>query len=114
MIFNQKQGFRILPHPLTNYDIQKYYQHEPRFFNGVYPRDNLPDKIKDGAYVINLDEYFHIENHWIFLYTLKNNVPCFHSFGVKHISKEIKIFVEKSIVVTNIFRIKAYDSVMCG
>ena len=33
-----------------------YYQNEPRF-NGVYPRDNLPDKIKDGTYVINLDEY---------------------------------------------------------
>ena len=35
--------------------MQKYYQNEPRF-NGVYSRDNLP-KIKDGAYVINLDEY---------------------------------------------------------
>ena len=45
----------MLPHPLTNFEIQKYYQNEPRF-NGVYSRDNLL-KIKDGVYVINLDEY---------------------------------------------------------
>ena len=42
------------PHPLTNFEIQKYYQIKPRF-NGVYSRDNLP-KIKDGAFIINLDE----------------------------------------------------------
>ena len=38
-----------------------YYQSEPRF-NGVYSRDNLPDKIKDGTYVINLDAYSDIWN----------------------------------------------------
>ena len=43
------------PHPLTNLEIQKYYQNE-RSFNGVYSRDNLPDKIKDGSYIINLDK----------------------------------------------------------
>ena len=42
-------------HPLTSFEIQKYYQNEPRF-NGVYSRDNL-QKIKNGAYIINLDEY---------------------------------------------------------
>ena len=51
------------PDPLTNFEIQKYYQKEPRF-NGVYPRDNL-QKIKDGAYVINLDEYSDIGTHWL-------------------------------------------------
>ena len=43
------------PHPLTNFEIQKYYQNEARF-NGAYSRYNLP-KIKGGAYVINFDEY---------------------------------------------------------
>ena len=57
----------ILPYPLTNFEIQKYYQNEPRF-NGGYSRDNLPSKIKDGAYVINLDEYSDIGTHWIGLY----------------------------------------------
>ena len=51
------------PDPLTNFEIQKYYQKEPRF-NGVYPRENL-QKIKDEAYVINLDEYSDIGTHWL-------------------------------------------------
>ena len=45
----KSKEFLILPHPLTNFEIQRYYQNEPRF-NGVYSRDNLPDKIKDGTY----------------------------------------------------------------
>ena len=49
------------PNPLTYFEIQKYYQNEPRF-NGVYSRDNLP-KIKDEAYVVNVDEYSDIETH---------------------------------------------------
>ena len=73
---------------LTNFEIQKYYQNKQRF-NGVYFRDNLPNKIKDGAYVINLDEYSDIGTHWIALYALNNNVTYFDSFGVEHISKEI-------------------------
>ena len=44
------------PHPLNNLEIQKYYENESRV-NGAYSRDNLPNKIKDGAYVINLDGY---------------------------------------------------------
>ena len=55
-----------MPHPLTNFEIQKYYQNEPRF-NGVYSRDNSP-KINDGAHVINLDEYSDIGTHWVALY----------------------------------------------
>ena len=58
------------PHPSTNFEIQKYYHNQPRF-NGVYSRDNLPN-IKDGAYVINLDEYSNIGTHWIALYVLNN------------------------------------------
>ena len=74
------------PHPLTNFEIQKY-QNEPRF-NGVYFKDNLP-KIKDGAYVINLDEYSDIGTHWVAL-CINNDVTYFDSFGVEHIPKEIK------------------------
>ena len=45
-----------MPHnPLIDFEIQKYYQNEPKY-NSMYSRNNLP-KIKDGAYVINLDEY---------------------------------------------------------
>ena len=76
------------PHPLTNFEIQKYYQNEPRF-NGVYSRDNLP-KIKDGVYVINLDKYSDTGTHWVALYVHNNNVIYFDSFSVEHIVKEIK------------------------
>ena len=89
------------PHPLTNFEIQKYYQNEPRF-NGVYSRDNLP-KIKDGAYVINLDEYSDIGTHWIALYVLNNDVTYFDSFGVEHISKEIKAFISNKNIKTKYF-----------
>ena len=70
-------------HPLTNFEIQKYYQNEPRF-NGVYSRDNLP-RLNDGAYIINLDEYSDIGTHWITLYVQNNDATYFDSFGVEHI-----------------------------
>ena len=62
----------IPPHPLTNFEIQKYYQNELRL-NGIYSRDNLP-KIKDGAYAINLDEYSDIGTYWVALWLYNNDV----------------------------------------
>ena len=115
-------------HPLTNFEIQKYCENEPRF-NDVYSRDNLP-RIKDGNYVINLDEYSDIGTHWIDLYVNNNennnnnnnNVTYFDSFGVEHVLKEIKAFINRPSssashnknTITNIFRTQANDSVMCG
>ena len=55
----------MIHHPLKNFEIQKYYKNEPRF-NGVYSRYNLP-KIRDGAYVKNLDEYSNIGTHRVAL-----------------------------------------------
>ena len=85
----------IPPHPLTNFEIQKYYQNEPRF-NGVYSRDNLP-KINDAADIINLDEYSDIGTHLVALRVNNNNVTYFDSFGVEHISKEIKAFINRPL-----------------
>ena len=76
-------------HPLTNFEIQKYYQNEPKF-DGVYSRSNLP-KIKDGAYLINLDEYKSIGAHWIALYVNANKIVYFDSFRVEHIPKDEKL-----------------------
>ena len=103
----------IPPHPLTNFEIQIYYQNEPRF-NGVYSRDNLPDKIKDGAYVINLDWYSDIGTHGEAIYVDTKTVTYIDSFGVEHISKEILKFINNKNITSNIFRVHAYDSVMCG
>ena len=100
-------------HPLTNFEIMKYYENELRFY-GVYSRDNLPKKIKDGAYVINLDEYSHIGTHWIALYLKNNDVTYFDSLGVEHLPKEIKAFINNKNIKTNIFKIQTYDSIMWG
>ena len=99
------------PHSLTNFETRKYYQNEPRF-NGIYSRDNLP-KTKDGAYIINFDEYSDIGTHLFALWVSNNYVTYFDSFGVEHIPKEIKEFVKNKNIKTNIFRVQAYDSVMC-
>ena len=76
------------PHPLTNFEIQKYYQNEPRF-NDVYSQNNLPKIIKAGAYGINLDEYVDFGTHWIALLCNRNEIVYFDSFVVEHVPKEI-------------------------
>ena len=77
----------MAPYALNNFEMQNCYQNEPKF-NGVYSRNNL-SKIKNGAYIINLDEYEPIETHWIALYVNAKNVTYYDSFGVAHVSKEI-------------------------
>ena len=103
----------LTPHPLTNFEIQAYYQNEPRFI-GVYSRDNLPYKIKGEAYVINLDEYSDIGTHWIALYVNNKTVTCFDSFRIEHIPKEVKKFLGNKNIISNIYRIQNYDSIMCS
>ena len=105
----------LLPfHPLTNIEISEYYNNEPRF-NGAYSRDNLPNKIKKGAYVINLDEYENTGTHWIALFVKTNEAIYFDSFGIEHIPKEINKFINNdttkpsaiACIKSNIFRIQA-------
>ena len=112
----------LLPfHPLTNIEISEYYKNEPRF-NGVYSRNNLPNKIKKGAYAINLDEYENTGTHWVSLFVKTKYTVYFDSFGVEHIPKEINKFIRSkelgsavnNDIKSSIFRIQAYDSIMCG
>ena len=83
------------PHPLTNFEIQKYYKN-------------------DGAYVINVDEYADVDTHWIALFCNRNEIVYFDSFGVEHVPEEIKEFIGGKNIKANIFRVQANDSVMCG
>ena len=102
----------MTPYPLINFEIKAFYQNEPRF-NGVYSRENLPDMIKHGAYIVNLYEYHDIGSYWIVLYVNNKTVIYFDSFGVEHIPKEIKKFINNKTIIASIFRIQTYDSVMC-
>ena len=99
-------------HDLTKFEIQKYYGNEPKF-NGVYSRNNL-SKIKDGVYIINLDEYEPIGTHWIALYVNDINATYLDSFTVEYIPKEIRKFIANKNMIKNICWIQAYDSILCG
>ena len=106
-------GFLMPPHPLANFEIQRYYENE-RIFIGVYSRNRLPKKIKDGAYVINLDGYEDVGTHWIALFCNKNEIVYFDSFGVEHVPEEIKEFIGNKNIIANIFRVQANNSIMSG
>ena len=119
----EKLNSLLLIHPLTNIELSQYYKNEPRF-NGVHSRNNLPKITKKCAYIINLDEYKNTGTHWIALFVKSNEVIYFDSFGIEHIPKEINKFIgnEESSsakarnkkIKANIFRIQAYDSIICG
>ena len=72
-------------HPLTNFEMQKYYQKEPKS-NGVYSRNNLP---KDGAYVIKFDELKTIETYWKALYMSGNNIKHFDCLELNIFQKKL-------------------------
>ena len=111
--------FLMPPHPLTNFEIQKYYENEPRF-NGVYSRNNHPEKIKEinlvykPWYVINLDEYADVGTRSIASFCNRNEIVYFHSFGAEHVPEEIKEFFGNENIIANIFGVRANSSVMCG
>ena len=90
---------------------EKYYDNEPRN-NGVFSRNNMTKKMKDGAYVINLD--VDVGAHWIALFCNRSGIVYFDSFGVEHIPEEIKEFIENKNIKANIFWVQANNSVMCG
>ena len=70
--------------------------------------------------VLILEIIYDIGTHWVALWVNNNNPTYFGSFGVEHISKEIKALIncplcsasQNKNIITNIFRIQAYDSIM--
>ena len=101
------------PHPLINFEIQNYFQKEPKFIFNVYSGNNL-SKIKDVTYIINLDEYESIGIHRIVLYVSAENVTHFDSFEVEFIPKEIRKFILNKNIITSIYRAEAHTSIMYG
>ena len=88
----------------------------------MYSRNNLPSKIKKRVYVINLDEYVNTGTHWVALFVKPKYTVYFDSFGIEHIPEGINKFINNDTTMSssleriksNIFRIKGYDSIMCG
>ena len=77
-------GFLMSSHPLKNFELERVYENEPRF-NAVFSRNNMPKKIKDGAYVISLDEYADVAH-----------------IGLLYFVTELKLF-SSIVLVLNIF-----------
>ena len=100
--------FFIPPHPLTNFEIQKYYKNEPRF-NGVFSRNNLPKsnfiecnsikKIEDGAYIINLEKYANVGTQWIVYFKKKMklfiSIVLVLNIFLKKLKNSLKNFLER-------------------
>ena len=99
-------------HPLSNIEITKYFNYEPRF-NGVVSRDNLP-RIKNGAFVIDLDEKQSKGTLWVSLLIDKYMVVYLDSFRIEYIPQEVLNKIKHKSITHNIFRIQDDDSIMCG
>ena len=111
MLLGTLAASRLAALPITSFKIRKYYQNKPKF-NSVYSRNDL-SKIKDGTHIIDLDEFESIRTYWIALYVNVENVTYFDSFEVEHTPKRIRKFMDNKNIITNIYRIQAYDSIIC-
>ena len=74
----------------------------------------MPERIKDGAYITNFDEYADVGTHWIALYCEQSEIIYFDSFGVEHVPKEVEKFIGHKNIKTNIFRNQSNNSIMFG
>ena len=102
------------PHPLSNFEIIRYFKNEPRFI-GVFSRNSLPrSSARDGGYVINLDERGSKGTHWVALHINASKATYFDSFGIEHIPQEVLEFVGGRHIDSNIFRVQSKKSVLCG
>ena len=90
-------------HSLSNIEITKYFNYQPRF-NGVFSRNNL-SRIKDGVYVINIDDEKSKGTHWVSLIIDWNTAVCFDSFGIEYIPEEVLNKIKGKSVTYNRFRI---------
>ena len=101
------------PHPLTNFEIEKYFEDE-LLFNGVYSRNKLPKITQDGGYVVNLDDMGQSGTHWVAIFINDDRATYFDSFGVEHLPEEVKRFLVNKDLHVNIFRVQPARSVLCG
>ena len=96
----------MLPHPLTNFEIQRYHQAEPRL-DGV-KGNNLP-AVSSTADVISLDEYTNTRTNQVTCFFKNNNVKYLVSFGVAHFLKVIKQLLVDRNIIANSFIVQKYD-----
>ena len=84
--------------------ITNYFNYEPRF-NGTFSRNNLP-RIKNGVYVINLDDKNSKGIHWILLFIVRNLAVYFDPFGIEYIPQRLLSKIKDKSITNNIFRVQ--------
>ena len=104
--------FLVSLYSLNDININNCFNYDPGF-NGVFSRNNLP-RIKDRAYVVNLDDRNSKGMHEISLFIDRNLVAYFDSFGIEYIPQEVLNKIKDKSITHNIFRIQDNESIMCG
>ena len=79
----------------------------------LFSRNNLP-RIKDGAYLINLNERKAKGKHWVSLFIGRNTAVYFDSFGIEYIPLEVLNKIRDKSITHDMFRIQDDQSIMCG
>ena len=98
--------------PLKNIQITNYFNYKPKL-NGAFSRNNLP-RIKDGVYIINLDDKKSNITHWVSLFTDRSAPVYLDSFGIEYIPQEISNNIKHKSITHNTFRIQGNKSIMSG
>ena len=100
---------------LTNYDIMNICNTLGIKLNGIYMKDDLPSNVKDGNYILNLQNHDQVGTHWVGFFKLKNNIYWFDAFGVYPMQNEMNIFQKNgyNIYYSNI-QIQDINSILCG
>ena len=108
-----KKKILILPHPLTALKCKSIIKMSLELMMFILEIIYLR-KIKNGAYVVNLDEYADVGARWIALYLSNNEDIYFDSFGVEYVPKEIMHFIGHKNIKTSKSRMQVDNSIMCG
>ena len=95
-------GFLMPPHLLTNFEIQKYFIKINQDLMVFFLEIIYLKKIKDGAYIINLDEYANVGTHWIALFCKKKmklfiSIVLVLNIFLKKLNNLLKNFLEIKI-----------------
>ena len=112
IITSYGENFLVSLHPLTNIESITFFNYEPRF-HGVFSRANLT-WIKDGAYVIILNDKQSKGTHWVSLFIDRNTAVYFSSVGVGYIMQEVLRKIKDRPTTHNILKKQDDDSIMCG
>lgn len=101
-------------HALSNVEIDHYFTGRPEW-GGCYPKDQLPSKMQDKYYIINLDDAKNGGTHWVMTCISNNKVLYFDPFGVTCPIEALQFMkTTKKRIYYSMLTLQDLDSVVCG